>query len=79
MVRVSVEDSQPGKGATNGAVRMVQEVLHRIALLAHDLPEDLGEASDGREVVRAKCRNLPQRAVARARLDRVLLVGVEGI
>lgn len=65
--------------ATYRRVRVVQKVLHGIALLVHNLGKDLGETRDAREVVLSQCRELPQRRVERIGQIRVGLVGVERI
>jgi len=58
---------------------VIQEVLHRVALLVHRLGKDLCKSRHAREVVALERRELPQRAVERARRGRVGLGVVVGV
>lgn len=64
---------------THSGIRVIQEVLHCVALFVHDLGEDLGETRYAREVVVLQRRELPQRRIERAGSSRVDLVVIERV
>lgn len=58
---------------------MIQEILHGITLLVHDLSKDLGQTRDGSEVMRLKRLELPQRRRNGVGLERIKLIGEERV
>ena len=67
------------RGETHGTIAVIEEILHRITLLAHHLLERLRQSRDGAVVVIPQRSNLPQRGRQRIRLERILLERIERI